>query len=63
MTNFQGIRERQRRLVEILETKAFKESGFAGLRTSTLETLQSDIAFCAAYERAKRPFNHDVRGN
>ena len=55
----QGIREKQRLLVEILTTKAFKNGT---LRDSTRLLLEETIEFCAKYERSKRPFYHDYQG-
>ena len=55
----QGIRNRQRLLVELLTTKAYNKGD---LRPSTQQLLDDTIRQCAEYERRKRPFNHDIKG-
>ena len=56
----QGIRKKQRLLVELLTTKAYKTKSF---RPSTQKLMIDTLDFCAKYERAKRPFNHEVNRN
>ena len=51
-----GIRSKQRLLVELLSTKAYKQGT---MRESTLKLLNETIEFCAEYERAKGPLNCD----
>jgi len=46
-----GIRKRQRQLVQILNTKAFREEGLDGLKPSTKELLFALIDFCSMYEK------------
>ena len=55
-----GIREKQRLLVQLLTTKAYKNGT---LRDSTKLLLEETIEFCAKYERSKRPFPHDIHGS
>lgn len=54
-----GIREKQRLLVQLLTTKAYKDGT---LRDSTKLLLEETIEFCAKYERNRRPFPHDLQG-
>ena len=53
-----GIREKQRLLVELLTTQAHQSDT---MRESTKKLLQETLDFCAAYERSKRPFNHEIK--
>ena len=53
-----GIREQQRLVIEIMTTDAYTAGN---LRPSTQRVLDGAVAFCAKYERTKRPFNHDVK--
>jgi predicted component of type VI protein secretion system len=45
------IRKRQRQLVQILNTKAFREDGLEGLKPSTRQLLFGLIDFCSMYEK------------
>lgn len=54
-----GIREKQRLLVQLLTTKAYKDGT---LRDSTKLLLEETIEFCAKYERNRRSFPHDFQG-
>jgi len=54
-----GIRNKQRLLVELMTTKAYRQGT---LRPSTQRLLDETIKQCAEYERNKRPFNHDATG-
>jgi hypothetical protein len=51
MQGVTGIRKRQRQLVQILNTKAFREEGLDGLKPSTKELLFALIDFCSMYEK------------
>ena len=52
------IRAKQRLLVELLSTKAYKDGT---MKESTKLLLDETIKFCAEYERSKRPFNCDTK--
>lgn len=54
-----GIREKQRLLVQLLTTKAYKDGA---LRDSTKLLLEETIEFCAKCERNRRSFPHDFQG-
>lgn len=54
-----GIREKQRLLVALLTTQAYRDGT---MRESTRKLLSETIEFCAQYERNKAPFYHDMRG-
>ena len=53
-----GIRSKQRLLVELLSTKAYKQGT---MKESTLKLLDETIEFCAKYERSIRPLNCDTK--
>ena len=53
-----GIREKQRLLVSLLTTQAYQNGT---MRDSTRQLLSETIEFCAAYERSKAPFYHDIK--
>ena len=56
----QGIRSKQRQLIEILTSKGYNQGT---LKPSTQGILQGLIDDCAKYERRKGPFNHEVKGD
>ena len=51
-----GIRSKQRLLVELLSTKAYKEGT---MKESTMKLLNETIESCVEYERSKGPLNCD----
>lgn len=51
--NMKNIRSKQKNLIWILQTKAFKNLNFDGFKPSTKERLFDLINDCANYERAK----------
>ena len=53
-----GIRAKQRLLVELLTTKAYREGT---MRESTQKLLADTIEFISDYERQKSPFNHEIK--
>lgn len=53
-----GIKAKQRLLVELLSTKAYRDGT---MKESTKLLLDETIRFCAEYERSKRPFNCDTK--
>jgi hypothetical protein len=55
-----GIREKQRLLVALLTTQAYRNGT---MRESTQNLLDETIEFCAQYERKKAPFYHDIKGD
>ena len=55
-----GIREKQRLLVALLTTQAYRNGT---MRESTQNLLNETIEFCAQYERQKAPFYHDIKGD
>jgi len=54
----QGIRSKQRQLVEMLTSKGYTQGT---LKPSTQTILNGLIKDCADYERGKGPFNHDIK--
>jgi hypothetical protein len=48
-----GIRDKQKTLIQILDTKAFRKCGIDGLRDSTKTILLKLIDDCVKYEKSK----------
>ena len=55
-----GIRKKQRLLVELLTTNAFRNGT---MKESTKALLSDTIRDVAEYEQSKAPFNHECEGS